>query len=100
MNNFFLPNKKKVGLSIIIMPHGNWQWLLAVASIPALIVGIFSFWLPESARYQINCGKSESAIETLEKISEINKIRLPKGRLAIEKEEVRIFVCFFLNRNL
>lgn len=38
-----------------------WQWMLAVAAVPALLYGVMTFTIPESPRYLVGLGRTEAA---------------------------------------
>lgn len=79
----------EVLLAILVMPTLGWRWLLAFSSLPLLIFTVFCSWLPESARYHLASGRSDLAEETLERISQDNKVPLPQGNLKIIKSETK-----------
>ena len=68
------------------MPTLGWRWLLGISAIPLLIFVLFSFWLPESARFQLASGNRDLALKILERISKDNKKELPEGSLALNVE--------------
>lgn len=35
--------------------HEGWRWMLGVATVPSVIMGIGMLMLPESARYLVGC---------------------------------------------
>ena len=68
-----------------IMLTLGWRWLLGLSSIPLLVLLIFYPFIPESPRYLIAKGKQNEAFEVLQRISQINRSRLPLGKLRQEK---------------
>ena len=68
-----------------IMPTMGWRWLLGLSSIPLLLLLIFYPFIPESPRYLIAKGKQNEAFEILQRISQVNQIRLPVGKLRQDK---------------
>ncbi|PIN03608.1 hypothetical protein CDL12_23870 [Handroanthus impetiginosus] len=54
------------------MPRLGWRWLLAVSSVPSLLVLLFSNIAPESPRYLFMKGRTNEALRVLEKIAFIN----------------------------
>ncbi len=42
-----------------------WQWMLAVEAIPAVLYGLLAFTIPESPRYLITRGRTDSARQVL-----------------------------------
>lgn len=77
----------EVLLAILVMPSLGWRWLLAFSSLPLLIFAVFCSWLPESARYHLASGRSDLAQQTLNRISQENKVPLPQGSLKIVKSD-------------
>ncbi|XP_022842849.1 organic cation/carnitine transporter 7-like isoform X3 [Olea europaea var. sylvestris] len=68
-------------LAWIVMPGLGWRWLLALSSIPAFLVLLFSIFAPESPRYLYMKGRTNEALGILEKIALINRTELPTGIL-------------------
>ncbi|XP_006817913.1 synaptic vesicle 2-related protein-like [Saccoglossus kowalevskii] len=80
----------EVALALVVMPTLGWRWLLAFSAIPVLIFAVSCWWLPESARYQVACGKQEAAFATLKRIALENNKPMPLGKLVIrDKTEKR-----------
>ncbi|XP_063677290.1 proton myo-inositol cotransporter-like isoform X2 [Bolinopsis microptera] len=49
--------------------HEGWRWMLGIATVPSIIMGLGMLLLPESARFLIQKGKFKEAEATLQKIS-------------------------------
>ncbi|XP_056602622.1 synaptic vesicle 2-related protein [Triplophysa dalaica] len=79
----------EVLLAILVMPTLGWRWLLALSTIPLFIFAILSFWLPESARYDVLTGNQEKALSTLKRIAAENKVPMPLGKLIVARQEDR-----------
>ncbi|KAF3784326.1 Organic cation/carnitine transporter 7 [Nymphaea thermarum] len=63
------------------MPTLGWRWLLALSSVPSIILLLFYRMVPESPRYLCMRGRTADALHILEKIAVINKKQLPSGIL-------------------
>ncbi|XP_069064149.1 solute carrier family 22 member 6-B-like isoform X2 [Pleurodeles waltl] len=50
----------------------DWRWMQLASSLPFLIFFFYSWWLPESARWQIQTGKPEAALLALKRVAKIN----------------------------
>ncbi|KAL2533336.1 Organic cation/carnitine transporter 7 [Abeliophyllum distichum] len=72
-------------LAWIVMPSLGWRWLLALSSIPAFLVLLFSNLAPESPRYLYMKGRTTEALGILEKIALINRMELPTGILLYDQ---------------
>lgn len=68
-------------LAYLVMATWGWRVLVLLSSLPLGLFGILSFWLPESARYDMACGHTEKALATLQKAAKENRVKLPEGRL-------------------
>jgi len=55
--------------------HEGWRWMFIVGIIPAIILGIGMFFLPDSPRWLLSKGKDEAARLALEKTTEPNEVR-------------------------
>jgi SP family galactose:H+ symporter-like MFS transporter len=71
-------------------PSGGWRWMLGLAVIPSIVLGIGMFFMPSSPRWLLSKGITEKAHSILERIrmtknvdGEIKEI---KDSLALEKE--------------
>ena len=53
------------GASNPLGPIDAWQWMLAVAALPALLYLIMSFTIPESPRFLVSRGRTDSARKIL-----------------------------------
>ncbi|KAL1204844.1 Organic cation/carnitine transporter 7 [Cardamine amara subsp. amara] len=76
----------EASLAWLIMPSMGWRWLLALSSIPSLLLLLFYRWTPESPRYLVLQGRNAEALFILEKIARMNRTQLPKGVLSSELE--------------
>uniref|UniRef100_A0A8C8GX83 Synaptic vesicle 2-related protein n=1 Tax=Oncorhynchus tshawytscha TaxID=74940 RepID=A0A8C8GX83_ONCTS len=79
----------EVLLAIVVMPTLGWRWLLGLSTIPLFIFAILSFWLPESARYDVLTGNQEKALNTLKRIAKENGAPMPLGKLVAARQEDR-----------
>ncbi|XP_068167927.1 synaptic vesicle 2-related protein [Antennarius striatus] len=79
----------EVLLAILVMPTLGWRWLLSLSTIPLFIFAILSFWLPESARYDVLTGNQEKALATLKRIATENGAPMPLGKLIAARQEDR-----------
>ena len=74
----------------IVMKKLNWRWLLALSSIPSFALLLFYGLAPESPRYLCMKGRTIDALCILEKISLINRAKLPPGMLVSDKKNYQI----------
>ncbi|XP_054896686.1 synaptic vesicle 2-related protein-like isoform X1 [Poeciliopsis prolifica] len=79
----------EVLLALWVMPTLGWRWLLGLSAIPVGIFVSFSFWLPESPRFDVLSGRREKAIATLTRIARENGKELPQGTLIEYKQNER-----------
>lgn len=70
----------------LIMPRKGWRWLLALSSLPSLLLLIFYRVTPESPRYLCLKGRTAEAHHILEKIAIFNGTPLPSGDLVSDQE--------------
>ncbi|KAF3783424.1 Organic cation/carnitine transporter 7 [Nymphaea thermarum] len=71
----------EASLAWIVMPAFGWRWLLALSSLPSLVLLLFYVVVPESPRYLCMKGRTNDSLRILEKIAAINKKKLPSGTL-------------------
>nr|XP_004656716.2 solute carrier family 22 member 20 [Jaculus jaculus] len=69
------------GVAYLIRP---WRWLQLAVSAPFLIFFLYSWWLPESSRWLLLHGKSQQAVQNLQKVAVINGRREEGERLTME----------------
>ncbi|XP_032823753.1 synaptic vesicle 2-related protein [Petromyzon marinus] len=79
----------EVLLAIVVMPTLGWRWLLGLSAIPLVVFAVFSFWLPESARYDVLTGNTDKAHATLKRIATENGVPMPLGKLTSSQQEKR-----------
>ncbi|CAD6198566.1 unnamed protein product [Caenorhabditis auriculariae] len=68
-------------LAYVVMSWWGWRALMLGSSLPLGIFAALSFWLPESARFDMASGHPERAMETLQEAARQNRVQLPIGRL-------------------
>ncbi|XP_012704812.2 synaptic vesicle 2-related protein [Fundulus heteroclitus] len=79
----------EVLLALWVMPTLGWRWLLGLSAIPLAIFVSFSFWLPESPRFDVLSGKRQKAIATLARVARENGKEMPRGTLVEYKQSER-----------
>ncbi|XP_076861330.1 putative transporter SVOPL [Brachyhypopomus gauderio] len=68
-------------LGMTVVPTMGWRWMIRLSIIPSLIlIGLFQF-IPESTRFQVSVGNIKGAIDTLNRIANMNQASLPEGEL-------------------
>ncbi|KAL0374655.1 UNVERIFIED_CONTAM: Organic cation/carnitine transporter 7 [Sesamum radiatum] len=75
----------EASLAWIIMPALGWRWLLGLSALPALLVVIFSVFVPESPRYLFAEGRINEAFDILKKVALMNRKKLPAGILVSDQ---------------
>ena len=65
------------------MPTLGWRWLVALSSLPLLLLLLFLPLLPESPRFLLVKGRSEEALATLTRMAAANGKALPRGTLCL-----------------
>ncbi|CAI5446212.1 unnamed protein product [Caenorhabditis angaria] len=68
-------------LAYFVMNTWGWRALMLCSSLPLGFFAIASFWLPESARFDMASGNTEKAMETLQEAARMNRVQLPAGKL-------------------
>ncbi|KAF3783423.1 Solute carrier family 22 member 6-B [Nymphaea thermarum] len=71
----------EASLAWIVMPTLGWRWLLALSSLPSMILLLFYIFVPESPRYLCMKGRTNDSLHVLERIAAVNKKRIPSGVL-------------------
>ncbi|KAK9097631.1 hypothetical protein Sjap_023128 [Stephania japonica] len=71
----------EASLALFIMPTLGWRWLLALSSLPSLVLLLFYCIAPESPRYLCLQGRTTEALAILEKVATMNHVKLPPGIL-------------------
>ncbi|XP_003468271.1 solute carrier family 22 member 20 [Cavia porcellus] len=69
------------GIAYLIRP---WRWLQLAVSAPFLIFFLYSWWLPESARWLLLHGKSQQAVQNLRLVAMMNGRKEEGDRLTME----------------
>ncbi|XP_062914333.1 putative transporter SVOPL isoform X3 [Mobula hypostoma] len=75
-------------LAYLIIPTLGWQWLVRISTLPSIILLVVFKCIPESARYNVSVGNTQSARQTLNYIAKMNRSCLPQGSL-VETQMVR-----------
>lgn len=68
------------------MPTLGWRWLLAFSAVPSAVLLIFYTTAPESPRYLCRRGRTEEALEILQRIANMNHAVLPSGILVSDHQ--------------
>ncbi|KAG8564091.1 hypothetical protein GDO81_016324 [Engystomops pustulosus] len=63
----------QIGLAAMAYVIRDWRWLQFAVSAPFLLFFIYSWWLPESARWLILRGETNKALKNLRKAAHINE---------------------------
>ena len=69
------------------MPTLGWRWLVALSSLPLLLLLLFYPLLPESPRFLLVKGKSVQALAILRRVAAANGKMLPEGTLSLLSSE-------------
>ncbi|XP_016075730.1 PREDICTED: solute carrier family 22 member 12 isoform X2 [Miniopterus natalensis] len=62
----------------------DWMWLQLVVSVPFFLFFVYSWWLPESARWLLTRGKVEQGLRELQRVAAINGKRAVGDALTTE----------------
>ncbi|KAF6155201.1 hypothetical protein GIB67_019727 [Kingdonia uniflora] len=71
----------EASLAWFIMPRWGWRWLLALSSLPSLVLLLFYSITPESPRYLCMKGRTAEALDILGKVARLNQAEMPSGTL-------------------
>ncbi|KAH0459478.1 hypothetical protein IEQ34_012292 [Dendrobium chrysotoxum] len=71
----------EASLAWVIMPNLGWRWLLALSSVPVLLLLLFYGFTPESPKYLCTKGRTADAMHVLENMARMNSMVLPSGSL-------------------
>ena len=85
-----------VGYALYETPHG-WRWMLASSAIPAVLILIGRWDIPESPRWLASKGRQEEADRVVMKLFGEN-VRLPAQEIAEKTEFKKIFSGVYLRR--
>ncbi|KAF8366184.1 hypothetical protein PRIPAC_84013 [Pristionchus pacificus] len=77
----------EAAMAMVILPTLGWRWLVALSAVPLALFGVCSWWLPESAKFDVSRGRVVEARATLDRIARFNGRSLPEGELITETEE-------------
>ncbi|XP_068183844.1 synaptic vesicle 2-related protein-like isoform X2 [Antennarius striatus] len=78
-----------VFIALWVMPTFGWRWLLGVSTLPLAIFVCFTFWLPESPRFDLLTGNTERAMVTLQRVARENGKTMPQGKVIAHKQKDR-----------
>lgn len=70
-------------VAMFVVPTLGWRWLIAISSLPLLLVLLASLWLTESPRWLISKGYLDHAQAALELVAYRNRTAPPPGRLGL-----------------
>ncbi|KAL6972744.1 hypothetical protein U1Q18_026916, partial [Sarracenia purpurea var. burkii] len=74
-------------LAWIVMPGLGQKWLVALSSLPCIIMLLSYDLIPESPGYLCMKGRMSEAQTVLEKVAALNKTKLPPGILISDQSE-------------
>ncbi|CAG9576210.1 unnamed protein product [Danaus chrysippus] len=61
----------------IVLWIGDWKYFVLATSLPALLVLLTPFLVPESARWLVSKGRTDEAVKVLKRFERINKSKIP-----------------------
>lgn len=50
----------------------SWNLFVLICSLPAVLLGLWLFWFPESPKFLLECGEYDQALEILRRMFTIN----------------------------
>ncbi|XP_052176269.1 organic cation/carnitine transporter 7 isoform X2 [Diospyros lotus] len=71
----------EASLAWFVMPTLGWRWLLGLSALPSSLLLLFYSITPESPRYLSMKGRTNEALNILEKVAKRNSTKLPPGIL-------------------
>jgi len=71
----------QAGLAWAILSDWGWRWLVAISSVPLLLLMLLYPLLPESPYWLLATGRTQEAQALLQRIAHMNRRELPSGRL-------------------
>ncbi|KAL7221952.1 hypothetical protein ACSBR1_023815 [Camellia fascicularis] len=71
----------EASLAWFVMPTLGWRWLLILSALPSSLLLLFYGMTPESPRYLCMKGRTNDALNILEKAARMNRTKLPSGIL-------------------
>ncbi|XP_028125803.1 organic cation/carnitine transporter 7 isoform X2 [Camellia sinensis] len=71
----------EASLAWFVMPTLGWRWLLVLSALPSSLLLLFYGMTPESPRYLCMKGRTNDALNILEKAARMNRTKLPSGIL-------------------
>ncbi|XP_059641971.1 organic cation/carnitine transporter 7 [Cornus florida] len=76
----------EASLAWFVMPTLGWRWLLALSAFPSSLLLLFYGLTPESPRYLCMKGRTDDALNVLEKVARMNRTKLPPGILVSDHQ--------------
>ncbi|MBI4873097.1 MAG: sugar porter family MFS transporter [Acidobacteria bacterium] len=64
-----------VNWSLSFLGPSSWRWMFAAAAVPALVFFIALFFVPESPRWLVECGRESTALGILSRVSGAERAR-------------------------
>ncbi|XP_066466529.1 solute carrier family 22 member 6-A-like [Tiliqua scincoides] len=62
----------------------DWRWLQLTVSLPYFLFFLYSWWIPESARWLVMAGKPDQAVKELKRVAKINRRDKAGNQLNVE----------------
>lgn len=76
----------EASLAWFVMPTLGWRWLLVLSALPSSLLLLFYGMTPESPRYLCMKGRTNDALNILEKAARMNRTKLPSGILVSDHQ--------------
>lgn len=62
----------EIGITTQFFVYNSWRIFLLICAFPSFLVGVLLFFLPESPKFLLSCGRTEEAIEIFRNIYKLN----------------------------
>ena len=73
----------EAGLAWAVLGTLGWRWLVALSSLPLLLLACLIPFVPESPFFLVAAGRTDEAAAVLARLAKANRASLPPGRLVV-----------------